>query len=69
MDKLVSILSKPSSSFKKDDDFTDRLNNKYTVVVIVVFAVVVSMYSYTGKPITCWAPKHFTGKYNLVSWS
>ena len=61
-EKLISLLTKPSKSKKHDDDFVDRLNNRYTIAILVTFAGVVGMYSYTGKPITCWCPKHFTGK-------
>ena len=34
---------------KKDDDFVDRLNSRYTVIVILVFAAVVSFYQFGGS--------------------
>ena len=64
MNSIVDVFtSLPSSSGKKDDDFVDRVNSRYTVIVLVVFAIVVSMHQYVGTPITCWAPVHFTGSH------
>ena len=37
-----------------DDLFVDRLNHRYTVGIIVLFAVVVTASQYSGKPINCW---------------
>ena len=64
MDKIVSIVSlAPQTRSKNDDDFSDRISSRYTVVILVVFAIVVSMNQYVGNPITCWAPVHFTGSH------
>ena len=41
-------------SVRNDDLFVDRLNHKYTVAIIVFFAVVVTASQYSGKPINCW---------------
>ncbi|CAF0970334.1 unnamed protein product [Brachionus calyciflorus] len=46
-----------------DDLFVDRLNHRYTVAIIVVFALVVTWGQYGGSPINCWVPGHFTGNY------
>lgn len=46
-----------------DDLFVDRLNHKYTVVIILTFTVVVTATQYFGHPIHCWVPGHFTGNY------
>ena len=37
-----------------DDLFVDRLNHRYTVAMIVVFAIVVTASQYSGRPINCW---------------
>ena len=59
--RIISLVSAlPKGKERQDDDFTDRLSNRYTVLVLVVFTVVVSMHQYIGKPITCWSPKHIT---------
>ena len=64
MDKIVSIVSlAPQTRSKNDDDFSDRISSRYTVVILIVFAVLVSMNQYVGNPITCWAPVHFTGSH------
>ena len=33
---------------KKDDDFVDRLNSRYTVIVLLVFAAIVTFYQFGG---------------------
>ncbi|ESO00665.1 hypothetical protein HELRODRAFT_113191 [Helobdella robusta] len=62
MDRLVSLIAGASSvRSSNDDDFADRLSSRYTVVLLVLFAVLVGMNQYVRNPITCWAPVHFTG--------
>lgn len=64
MEKIVGLLFKKSSARNhRDDDFTDRLSHRYTCVLLVAFAILSTARQYFGKPITCWAPKHFTGSY------
>jgi hypothetical protein len=41
-------------SAHNDDVFIDRLNHRYTVTMIVVFAGIVTTQQYFGNPITCW---------------
>jgi len=62
MDRLASLIaSAPKIRSANDDDFTDRLSSRYSVVILVLFAILVSMNQYVRNPITCWAPVHFTG--------
>ncbi|ELU12855.1 hypothetical protein CAPTEDRAFT_167139 [Capitella teleta] len=72
MDKLVSLVVKVPKKLRYDDDANDRLHHRYTSVILVVFAVLVTMQQYVGKPITCWVPKEFTGSHtkftNSLCW-
>ncbi|XP_045161268.2 innexin unc-9-like [Mercenaria mercenaria] len=43
-----------------DDDWVDRLNHIYTVVILAVFSVFVAGSSYVGEPIACWHPAEYT---------
>ena len=44
MDKLVEAVTKaPKTRSKNDDDFADRLSSGYTVVLLIVFAVLVGI--------------------------
>lgn len=55
-------------SFKKltssrSDDWIDRMSHIYTVVMLVMFAVLISTGQFVGDPIHCWVPAQFTGSY------
>lgn len=43
------------------DDFVDRLNRKYTVILLVIFVTVLNSKQYIGEPLSCFCPAHFTG--------
>ena len=57
---LTTVAKLAGSSSRNDDDLVDRLHNRYTVLFLVIFAVVVSTNQYVGTPINCWAPAYFT---------
>ena len=62
--KIVAVIaSRPKGGIKRDDDFIDRLSNRYTVGIIVGFAVLLSVVQSFAKAIVCWCPKHFTGSH------
>jgi len=70
MDKLVQLISgAPKTRINNDDDFADRLSSRYSVVLLVVFAILVGMNQYVRNPITCWAPVHFTGSHTKFTTS
>ncbi|KAL7672261.1 hypothetical protein ACOME3_007152 [Neoechinorhynchus agilis] len=59
-------------SFNDDDDLYDRLSRRYTVVMLTLFAVIISTKQYVGDPIACWTPAQFTGAHveytNYICW-
>ncbi|XP_064597843.1 innexin unc-9-like isoform X3 [Liolophura sinensis] len=55
-----------SFSFKrltgsKNDDWVDRLNHLWTVLLLVLFAIFVTTSQFAGEPIHCWVPAEFSG--------
>lgn len=63
MNKLESLFlaaTKPS----KDDDFAARLVYRYTVFILILFALVIFGWSFFGTPIQCWFPVQFTAFWN-----
>jgi hypothetical protein len=61
---VVSIVDNLKYTFnaKTDDDFSDRLNYRYTVGFLIIFAIILTTRQYTSTPIQCWVPAHFTRK-------
>jgi hypothetical protein len=65
MNRIVGLISKASTTRGgNNDDFADRLSSRYTVVLLVMFAVLVGMNQYVRNPISCWAPNHFTAPHS-----
>lgn len=48
---------------KSDDDFSDRLNYRYTVALLVLFSIILTTRQYGSEVIKCWVPAHFTNNY------
>ena len=51
---LHSTLSKASYSKRKDDDFFDKLSRKYTAIIMVIFAILLTIAQLVGSQIKCW---------------
>ncbi|KAI0979669.1 hypothetical protein GJ496_011242 [Pomphorhynchus laevis] len=75
MDIIGAITRLPALIFgveRHDDDFTDRLSYKYTVAILVVFAIIVTNRQFGTKQIQCWVPAQFTRNYeeyvNDICW-
>ena len=73
MDRLLLVLSDAGDSrVGGGDSFTDRLNCRYTTLVLGIFAILVTTKHYVGDPISCWCPAHFTDSHvdytNKVCW-
>ncbi|CAF1007998.1 unnamed protein product [Adineta ricciae] len=45
------------------DDFVDRLNYRYTVILLNVFSAIVTNRQFSSKQIQCWVPALFTSGY------
>ncbi|ELT87274.1 hypothetical protein CAPTEDRAFT_93312 [Capitella teleta] len=58
---LSVIFGVKDSKFRTDDDFVDRMSRRYTTTLMILFAAVVTMQQYVGRPIHCWCPAQFTG--------
>jgi len=56
----ISKIKIDARKFRKDDDFSDRINHALTSVILVFFSLIVSARQYIGKPISCWVPSEFT---------
>lgn len=64
MDAIVGAFDRFSGmKGKKDDDFIDRLSCRYTMMLLLLFAAIVTFYQFGGSPIICWFPVHFTGSH------
>ena len=62
-DRAFSSLK--SIAKRKDDDWSDKINHLYTVAILVVCALVVTMGQYVGdRRIECWTPAHFSGTWD-----
>lgn len=59
MDQVLEVIDDFHPDLK-DDDSVDRLNSRWTVVILMIFCVIVAGETYVGTPIKCWAPQHFT---------
>ncbi len=65
MEKVLELITGLSSQhWKNDDDSTDRLSSKTTVIMLIMFTIIVSVGIWVGDPIKCWTPKHFTGNHD-----
>ena len=50
---------------RNDNDFADRLNHKYTVAILVIFAIIVTNRQFGQKQIHCWIPAYFTSIFSF----
>lgn len=57
----------PEFTLRNDDDSSDKLSHRYTTIIFLVFAVVVSTAQFVGDPIDCWVPAHFTGNHEAYT--
>ncbi len=61
MDRLLMTIGDIGDSrIGGGDSFCDRLNCRYTVYILILFAILVTTKHYVGETISCWCPDHFT---------
>jgi len=60
--QFIEVFKKVTQASKvKDDDFSDRLNHRWTVAFLLLFCILVGSSQFVGSPIACWVPAQFTG--------
>ena len=69
---LITITTKSLSGNglrdqKNDDFWTDRLCHRWSVLVLAIFAILITTKAYVGDPIDCWAPPEFKSSYERYS--
>ena len=68
MDKILGVLAGDGlAASRNDDDFTDRLQYRFTTMLLIMFAVVVTTNSYVGKFI--FFPLTFQRYVKVISYS
>lgn len=69
MEKILLVEDRygPKSNHLEDDDMIDRLNNRITVMVLVMCILILAGGVLVGKQINCWTPGRFIlNKFNSV---
>ena len=51
----------------QEDDFSDRLNRRWTVSLLLLFCILVGSSQFVGVPISCWVPAQFTGAMTMYA--
>mgnify|MGYP001794887045 CR=1 FL=1 len=72
--EAVEPLSQVIHHFNRyDEDAIDRLNHKYSTVILCILAIVVTTSQYVGERIQCWAPAEFPDHWveyvNSICWT
>ena len=63
MDRLFTLFGDEKDLKSGGDTWCDQLNCKYTVYILVFFALMVTTRHFVDEPISCWAPSHFTSSH------
>lgn len=58
MEKIIIAEERYGSKTHRfeDDDFVARLNNRYTVGILMLCIFIITGGTAVGKPINCWTP-------------
>ncbi|CAF1059365.1 unnamed protein product [Didymodactylos carnosus] len=60
---IPSLAGQGTTQNADPDDFVDRLNYRYTVIILNVFSAIVTNRQFSSKQIQCWVPAIFTSGY------
>ncbi|ESN98968.1 hypothetical protein HELRODRAFT_95018 [Helobdella robusta] len=64
MNQVITTVAKiAQTGVRNDDDIVDRLNHRYTSLLLVIFTIVISTTQYVGTPIHCWCPAFFSSNH------
>ncbi|XP_067940714.1 innexin unc-7-like [Watersipora subatra] len=58
-DMITALQEGSRLASNRDDDMYDRLSNRWSVGLIIAFALLISSSSYIGDPIDCYEPQEF----------
>jgi hypothetical protein len=58
--KLASGASAIIIGQNSDDEFSDRINYRYTVGLLMFFTLILSTKQYSSEVIKCWVPAHLS---------
>lgn len=61
MEALLMVFDKTSGKTGTADTPTDQLSNKYSVIILGIFALVATTGNYFHQPISCYCPNEFKG--------
>ena len=56
----LGLRAVPDFKNERDDDNVDRLNHRWTVALLILFASFALTKQFVGQPVNCWTPKHFS---------
>lgn len=66
--QFIEIFKKVADSTRvQDDDFSDRLNHRWTAALLLLFCILVGSSQFVGNPIACWVPAQFTNSMTTYS--
>ena len=54
MSGILSTIYAIDSDTSSDDDTSDKLSRRYSIILLIAFCAVVSTKEYVGDPINCW---------------
>ena len=70
--QFIEVFKKIAGNGVEDDDWTDRLSRRQTIIILLIFCILVGSSQFVGSPISCWCPAHFSGSMtsyaNSICW-